>query len=73
MQPKIEITKTYTTVSPNVTMTYRFDLTWTGDNLTQIVCKFSDGTTSPLFTTVTSGTISCTYDASGNLTGATTA
>ena len=68
----VTCSKTYTTTSPNVTMTYRFDLTWTGDNLTTIVCKFSDGTTSPLFTTVTGGTISCTYDASGNLTGATT-
>ena len=53
--------------------TYRFDLTWTGDNLTTIVCQFSDGTTSPLFTTVTGGTITCTYDGSGNLIGATTA
>ena len=72
---RIELSKTYTTTSPNVTMTYRFDLTWTGDNLTTIVCQFSDSSnpTSPLFTTVTGGTITCTYDASGNLTGATTA
>ena len=69
----VTCSKTYTTVSPNETWTYRFNLTWTGDNLTTIVCKFSDGTTSPLFTTVTGGTITCTYDGSGNLTGATTA
>ena len=70
---RIEVAKTYTTVSPEETWTYRFDLTWTGGNLTGIVCSFSDGTTSPLFTTVTGGTITCTYDGSGNLTGATTA
>ena len=70
---RIELSKTYTTVSPNETWTYRFDLTWTGTNLTTIVCSFSDGSTSPLFTTVTGGTITCTYDGSGNLKSASTA
>ena len=69
----ITLSKTYTTVSPNETWTYKFLLTWTGSNLTTIECQFSDGTTSPLFTTVTLGTITCTYDDNGNLTGATSA
>jgi hypothetical protein len=73
-QPEsITVSKTYTDTSPNETWTYQFLLTWTGTNLTTIVCQFSDGTTSPEFTTVTEGTITCSYDGSGNLTGATSA
>jgi len=52
---------------------YRFNLTWTGDNLTTIVCQHSDGTTSPEFSTVTGGTISASFDGSGNMTGASSA
>jgi len=70
---RIEVSKTYATISPQQTWTFRFDLTWTGGNLTEIVCSFSDGSTSPEFTVVTGGTITCTYDGSGNLTGAATA
>ena len=69
---RIEVSKTYTAVSPIETWTYRFDLTWTGTNLTTIECYFSDGTTSPEYTLVTGGTITCTYNAGGYLTGATT-
>lgn len=66
----ITLSKTYTDVSPNNTVRFRYNLTWTGDNLTTIVFQYDNGTTSPLFTTVTGGTMTLTYDGSGNLMGA---
>ena len=67
------LTKTYTDVSPNVTKTIRIEYTYTGSNATTIVFKFGDGTSSPELVTVTGGTMTCTYDGSGNLITATSA
>jgi len=55
------------------TRAFQFDLTWSSGNCTQIVCKYDDGVSSPSLTTMTNGTITLTYDGSGNFTGATTA
>jgi hypothetical protein len=63
----VTLTKTYTTVSPNITRTLQIEFTYTGDNPTTIVYKFGDGTSSPELVTVTGGTMTCTYDGSGNL------
>jgi hypothetical protein len=55
------------------TRAFHFNYTWTSGNVTQIVCQYNDGVSSPSLTTVTGGTITLTYDGSGNFTGATTA
>ena len=69
------MTMTYldTAVSPNVTKTIQIAYTWTDGNVTGMVVSFGDGTSSPELVTVTGGTITLTYDGSGNFTGATTA
>lgn len=69
----ITLTRLDTAVSPNVTKTLRYEYTYTGNNLTTIVFKFGDGVSSPELETVTGGTITLTYDGSGNFTGATSA
>lgn len=69
----ITLQKTYTTESPQVTRTIQISFTYTGTNPTTIVFAYGDGTTSPDVTTVTGGTMTCTYDGSGNLITATAA
>lgn len=64
--------KTDTTVSPEVTRQFRYNYTWTGGNKTQIVYQYDDGSGGG-FVTVTGGTVTLTYDGSGNFTGATSA
>ena len=66
------LSKTDTTVSPNVTRQLQYVYTWTGANLTTMVIKYDDGSGAGLVT-VTGGTITLTYDGSGNFTGATSA
>ena len=69
------LTLTYldTSQSPNVTRQIVIEYTWTGGNVTQMVIKYGDGTSSPALETVSGGTMTLTYDGSGNFTGATTA
>ena len=68
------VSKTFTDVSPNVTERFKYVYTWTSGNKTQILFQYDDGTgSSPEFTTITGGTMTLTYDGSGNLTGATSA
>ena len=55
------------------TRAFRFEYTWSGGNVTGIVVKYDDGVSSPSLATLTGGTITLTYDGSGNFTGATTA
>jgi len=69
----VTLTRTYTTESPAVTRAIQIEYTYTGDNATTIVYKFGDGSSSPELVTVTGGTLTLTYDGSGNLTGATSA
>lgn len=58
------------TVSPNVTHQIKYTYTWTGANLTTMVVAYDNGAG---FVTVTGGTMTLTYDGSGNFTGATSA
>ena len=70
------LTLTYldTAVSPNVTRTIKVAYTWDGSgNVSGMVISYGDGTSSPELVTVTGGTITLTYDGSGNFTGATSA
>lgn len=69
----IQLSKLYTDVSPNITREIHIDLTWTGGNVTGMVMKYDDGTSSPSLETITGGTITLTYDGDGNFTGATSA
>ena len=55
------------------TRAFYMNLTWTSGNVTQIVCRYDDGVSSPSLVTVTGGTITLTYDGDNNFTGATTA
>jgi len=64
------LTKLDATVSPSITRKFRFTYTWTGDNLTTIVCAYDDGSG---YVTVTGGTLTLTYNALGDFTGATSA
>ena len=64
------LSRTDTTVSPNVTEQYKFTYTWTGVNATTIVCAYDDGTG---FVTVTGGTLTLTYDGLNNFSGCTSA
>jgi len=69
---EVLIARTYTDVSPNVTEQYKYLLTWTSGNMTQIIYQYDDGGGGG-FTTVTGGTITITYSAGGHMTGATSA
>ncbi len=62
-----------TAVSPNVTRKIHIEYTWTGGNVTTMVIKYDDGVSSPSLSIVTGGTLTLTYDGSGNFTGATSA
>lgn len=68
-----EVSKTYTDVSPNQTVQFRYQYTYSGGNKTGIVFQYYDAASSPQWQTVTGGTATLTYDGSGNFTGATTA
>lgn len=69
----IQLSYVDTTVSPQVTHLVQIDLTWTGGNVTGMVMKYGPDTQSPQLETITGGTITLSYDGSGNFTGATTA
>lgn len=69
----IVLSKLDTAVSPNVTREIHIYYTWTSGNVTGMVIKYDDGSTSPSLLTVTGGTITLTYDGNGNFTGATSA
>jgi len=69
----IQLSKLDTAVSPNVTREIHIDLTWTSGSVTGMVLKYDDGSSSPSLTTLTGGTITLSYDGSGNFTGATSA
>jgi hypothetical protein len=70
---EVLIAKTYTDTSPNVLRQFKYVLTWTGGFLTQVVYWNYDATGSPQWQVVTGGTITITRDATGNMTGATSA
>lgn len=55
------------------TRAFHMNFTWSSGNVTQIVCKYDDGVSSPGLVTVAGGTITLTYDGDNNFTGATTA
>lgn len=51
----------------------RIDLTWSSSKITQVVCKYNAGVSSPGMATLTGGTITVAYDGDGNVTGITSA
>jgi len=69
----VTLAYTDTTVSPNVTHQIIIEYTWTSGNVTGMVIKYDDGSSSPSLETVTGGTLTLTYDGDGNFTGATSA
>ena len=58
---------------PQVTRKIHIEYTWTGGNVTTMVIKYDDGVSSPSLSIVTGGTLTLSYDGSGNFTGATSA